>query len=277
MEEKSFQQKLWIWIAVFLKGARPLLWYILMPALSMSLGYVLFHSDMDAVEFFSYGSNFYTAVGMLLTIYVLYRGSRKRGHRFFEDASLYLDQLDWKKCAAAFGFGIAMAVAVSSAITLLPRWGITNDYSDASQNMFRGRDVLFTIVTTVLTAPLAEEIVFRGYMLNTFLEYFDEKWSVVFVSAIFAVCHGELLWILYAFGMGAILAWVSVREDNICYGILLHIGFNLPSMVNWLIRASVPASQVLFEGWWMILAYGIAGGLVSVLIYRWYFRYSGIR
>lgn len=269
-DERSWEQNVWIWTAVFLKAARPLLLYILMPALCMSLGYVILHPDMPTVEFFTYGSNFYTAIGMMLTIYLLHRGSRKKGHRFFEDASLYPENVRWKKAAGFLLFGMTAAVTLSAVLTLLPKWGLVGSYSEASQKMFRGRDILFTVLTTVITAPLGEEIVFRGYMLNTFLEHFDEKKSILFVSLIFALCHGEALWILYAFVMGVILAWVSIKEDNILYGIAMHIGFNTPSAIVWLIRSSSAASDTIFEGWWMVLGYGLIGVLLSVFLIRKY-------
>ena len=61
----------------------PLGLYVLMPALCLSVGYVLFHEDMTAQEFFSYGGNFYSALGMILTILVLYRRARARKRSFF--------------------------------------------------------------------------------------------------------------------------------------------------------------------------------------------------
>lgn len=270
--ELSRQQKMWIWGRTFLRAVGPLSLYILMPALSVSIGYVAAHPDMTAQEFFTYGGNFYTALGMVLTIYMLYRGSKKKGHGFFEDATLYLEQADGKKCAGFFFFGLSAAVTLSAVLTLLPRWEVVTGYSEASQTMFKGRDLLFTIITTVVTAPFAEEIVFRGYMLNTFLETFDEKKSIVMVSLIFALCHGELLWILYAFAMGAVLAWVSVREDNVLYGILLHMGFNASSVITWLAGSASAWASALFGSKVLVLCYGLIGGMASLLLIRLYTR-----
>lgn len=268
--ELSRQQKIWIWGRTFLKAAGPLGLYILMPALSMTIGYVAAHPDMTAQEFFTYGGNFYTALGMVLTIYMLYRGSKKKGHGFFEDATLYLEQADRKKCAGFFVFGLSAAVTISAVLTLLPRWGVVTGYSEASQTMFKGRDMLFTIITTVVTAPFVEEIVFRGYMLNTFLETFDEKKSIVMASLIFALCHGEFLWILYAFVMGAVLAWVSVREDNVLYGILLHMGFNASSVITWLTGSMAGWKSALFGSKALIFCYGLMGGLTSLVLIQLY-------
>lgn len=73
--EWTVQQRLWIWGRTFLKAMVPLALYILMPALCLSLGYVLFHSEMSAQDFFTYGGNFYSAVGMVLTVLVLFGGA----------------------------------------------------------------------------------------------------------------------------------------------------------------------------------------------------------
>ena len=67
--------------------------------LCLSLGYVILHPEMTAQEFFTYGGNFYSAVGMLLTILILYGRSRSKKRSFFEDTTLYFDQMDIKKAA----------------------------------------------------------------------------------------------------------------------------------------------------------------------------------
>lgn len=271
MKEKlTLQQKLWVRGMVFGQAFKALALYVMMPAACMAFGYVLWHKDMTAQEFFTYGGNFYTAAGMCLTIWMLYRSSKKRGHGFFEDATLYLDRVNLKKSVGFFAFGIASAVTISAVLTLLPRWEVMNDYSQASQTMFKGRDVLFTVITTVFTAPLAEEIVFRGYILNTLIEPLGERKAVLLVSLVFALCHGEAIWFFYAFAMGLVLAWASLREDNIFYGILLHMGFNLPSAVTWLV-SSIPAlSSVFFAGKGLAACYGLIGGLSVLLLARAY-------
>ena len=201
-EQWTVQQRIWIWGKTFFRAMGPLALYVLMPALCLSLGYVILHPEMMAQEFFTYGGNFYSAVGMLLTILILYGRSRSKKRSFFEDTTLYFDQMDIKKAAAFLVFGVSAALAVSAFLTLLPKVGLTEGYSEASHAMFNGRDMLFTILTTVITAPLAEEIIFRGYMMNIFLETFEEKQATWIVSLIFAVCHGQALWILYALVMG---------------------------------------------------------------------------
>ena len=271
-EQWTVQQRIWIWGKTFFRAMGPLALYVLMPALCLSLGYVILHPEMTAQEFFTYGGNFYSAVGMLLTILILYGRSRSKKRSFFEDTTLYFDQMNIKKAAAFLVFGVSAALAVSAFLTLLPKVGLTEGYSEASHAMFNGRDMLFTILTTVITGPLAEEIIFRGYMMNIFLETFEEKQAIWIVSLIFAVCHGQALWILYALVMGLALAWVSIREDNILYGFFLHVGFNLPSALIWLAGNFENIDQLFFGSPWLIGGYGLIGLLICLLLIR---RYLG--
>ena len=268
--ELTRQQRIWIWGRTLQRASFPLLLYVIVPAVCLAAGYVLWHQDMSAQEFFTYGGNFYSALGMILTLVILHRRSKKQGSSFFQDATLFLHKAEPKKAAAFVGFGLAAAVTVSAVLTLLPRWGVSTSYTEASQTMFKGRDVLFTVVTTVLTAPLTEEIIFRGYMLNTLMETFEEKQAVWIVSLVFAFCHGSALWILYALLMGLVLSWVAMREDNILYSIFMHMGFNLLSAVVWLVNSTAGGAGLFFSGKWLVAAYGLIGLMVCLLLARRY-------
>ncbi len=265
-EGLTWQQKVWVGGRAVLKASGPLAVYFFMPALTMSAGYVILHPAMTAQEFFTYGGNFYTALGMVLTLFVMYRISVRRGRNFFDDVTLYIRGVHAGKAAGFVLFGMAAALAWSAFLTLLPRSGMMRAYTEASSNMLRGRDMLFTAVTTVITAPLAEEMIFRGYMLNTLLETFTERTAVLITSALFAVCHGEVMWMLYAMFMGLLLARVSMREDNILYCIFLHMGFNLPSVLIWMISLSPGASGLFFAGRWLTAGYGLAGVLAALIL-----------
>lgn len=274
-QDLSLQQKIWLCGRVSMKALAPLAVYVLVPAVCLSIGYVFFHADMTAQEFFTYGGNFYSAVGMVLTIYILHRRSKARGNLFFDDATLYLERADWKLAAACAVFGFLAALACSAILTLLPRFGMTEAYTASSRTMFSGQDILFTMVTVALTSPFAEEIIFRGYMLNTFLEVFDEKVSVIVVSALFAVCHGNLLWIIYAFFMGLVLGLLSVWEDNILYGIFMHMGFNLLSALIWLAEQHEGVCSLFFGSRWLVASYAAIGCLACVLMAGKYLEGKG--
>lgn len=262
----TWQQKAWICGRTVLRSIRPLLVYILMPAASLAAGFVFAHEDMSAEEFFTYGSNFYTALGMILTLAVFWRWGKSMGMDLQEEKRRCLEAFSWKKAAGFLVFGISAAFAWSAFLTLLPDIKLMNTYTESATKAYYGRDVFFSILTSTLTAPIAEEVVFRGCMLNTLLETFHTRTAILIVTAVFALCHGNLVWVVYAFVMGFVLAKVSLKEDNILYCMLMHMGFNMPAAFIWGVQSQEKLAQTVFGSRWLIAAYGTIGLLTAVLL-----------
>lgn len=250
------EQKLWIWGRTILRAAWPVLIYVFMPGLCMTVGYCITRSDMTAQEFFVYGSNFYTAVGMSLALYVFSRICKKKGTTLNRELVLWPEEIEWKRALGLLGFGAATAFLLSAALTLFPFKGLLSSYTEASGRMYKGNDLLFAVVTTALLGPVLEEVVFRGFLLNRLLEGFSEKVSVYGASALFALAHGNPLWILYAFAMGVYMSKLSMKEDGILYPICVHVGFNLPSTVICVISCFPRVNQMLFGNKILIFLYG---------------------
>lgn len=76
-----------------------------------------------------------------------------------------------------------------------------------------------------ILAPLAEEMVFRGAILRTLLNYFNGRmyWIPIIVSALlFGLVHGNMAQLLNAFLIGILLGWMYYRTESIVPGIVLH-------------------------------------------------------
>ena len=76
-----------------------------------------------------------------------------------------------------------------------------------------------------ILAPLAEEMVFRGAILCTLLNYFNGRmyWVPIIVSALlFGLVHGNMAQLLNAFLIGILLGWMYYRTESIVPGIVLH-------------------------------------------------------
>ena len=223
------QQKIWIDCSIILRAFWPLILYVVMPALFATIGYMLFHSNMEGGEFFTYGGNFYTALGMIATFFILRKRSKKRGESFCEDATLYIRKDLLLKGIGFFAFGVFSAIAVSSLVTLL---GLgESGYRQSLSKLLEGPDFIFSVITVGFLSPILEEVVFRGYMLNTLLRHFKKKTAVLITVIAFMLCHIHPIWMIYAGGMGFLLICLSMIEENILEGIFVHIGFNLPSVV----------------------------------------------
>ena len=75
-----------------------------------------------------------------------------------------------------------------------------------------------------LAAPLVEELVMRGAVLRSLLEWKPEqKWGMIAISALFfAAIHMNPAQMLHAFLMGLLLGWMYMRTSSIVPGVAFH-------------------------------------------------------
>lgn len=265
------QQKLWEGAKVLLYSIRPLLAYLFVPGILMSFGMAVRRYGGSNTAFVSESGNFYNFVSCILILAWFYRRNKKQGKDFFAEISLDLKRPDRQELAywgICLLFGASAGLFVSAVISLLPLpEGLLASYSESSSGIFLGRDWLLLALTVGILAPFTEETVFRGYMLSRLFPFFTEKQALILSAALFGLCHVNLLWVLYAFGMGLILGWIALKRENILYSIWIHMGFNLPSVLISAVQASEAGSQLIFGSRFLILLYGIIGGASGKLLY----------
>ena len=266
------ERGIWIFLRWFLPAIGPLFIYILVEAAMILLGSAVIHSNLSRAEFLQQKMTLYTSAGVIITFLILKRYSRKQGGgRLFEDATLYLKDLNLLKCALAVIFGVCAAFTISSVITLLPEVGPLAVYKTHLGRIYENWGMYVGVLFNTFLTPLVEEVIFRGYMLNRLLPHFGEKWALITVSLLFSLLHGTAIWVLYAFAMGWIMGKVSIDEDNILYALLIHIGFNLPSSVLWFIYLHVPGSyEALNEAKIAVLMIGLFSLGTALLIFQAY-------
>ena len=75
-----------------------------------------------------------------------------------------------------------------------------------------------------LLAPIAEELVFRGAILRTLLEWKPERrWLMIVLSALFfALSHMNPAQFLHPFLIGLLLGWMYERTGSVLPGIIYH-------------------------------------------------------
>lgn len=74
-----------------------------------------------------------------------------------------------------------------------------------------------------LLAPLGEEMVFRGAVLRSLLQWCSKPWVAIAISAlIFAAAHMNPAQLPHAFLIGLLLGWLYYRTDSIVPGMVYH-------------------------------------------------------
>ncbi len=125
----------------------------------------------------------------------------------------------------AFIAGAGLNLAYSGLLPLLPiPEEVVDSYVNASSKYEEPSNAL--MFKAVFLVPVLEETVFRG-LIGDRIGRFAPKWiAIPIASLIFAVMHGNLLWISYAFISGLILTWMYFRCKSILPCISFHLAFN---------------------------------------------------
>jgi membrane protease YdiL (CAAX protease family) len=96
------------------------------------------------------------------------------------------------------------------------------------------------VLAVVLIAPVAEEIFFRGLVLNAWLREYGERVAIIGSAALFGAIHADpsspetlltsIARVLPIFGLGLALAVIYRRTGSLLSSIGLHMGFNALSI-----------------------------------------------
>jgi len=127
------------------------------------------------------------------------------------------------------------------------------------------------LLALVLVAPVTEELLFRGWLLQDLKERYGARRALVWSSVLFGLVHIEPAAVLYAMLGGLVLGAVALRTKSTLASIAMHAGVNaLPLLL--------PATLVRVEGfntlsqrvehinWWLLLlSLAVAGGALAIV------------
>lgn len=91
------------------------------------------------------------------------------------------------------------------------------------------------IIYAVVIGPIMEEILFRGYTLNTFRKKGNKLEAIIFTSVIFGLSHGNLGQAISATLGGLIFGYVAI-EFGIVYSAIFHMLYNGMFYVNYFLH-----------------------------------------
>ncbi len=132
-----------------------------------------------------------------------------------------------------------------------------------------GSQSISMLIYAGFTAPIFEEIVFRGYMMKSFEKTGVGKGYAMLVSSIlFGVMHGNIVQAPFAFVVGFVLAYTAM-EYGIVWSILLHFlnNFVMSEGTNFLIER-VPETLVPALEYGPMLLFAV--GAIAVLVLKRY-------
>lgn len=90
---------------------------------------------------------------------------------------------------------------------------------------------LFTFISVVILAPIFEELIFRGTILQVLSKY-NKVFAILVTSLLFGLLHLNMTQAVPAFFMSLILCYMCLKTDSLLVTILAHAGNNFLALMS---------------------------------------------
>lgn len=139
-----------------------------------------------------------------------------------------------------------------------------------------GTFVLAVFVLALLPS-IAEELIFRGMILNGLRTKFNETGAILISAIMFSLMHGSFQQFVYPFILGSIMAWLVIRTGSIFSSMLVHFINNFLVVLFAYIQNVTGWSMALPNEWWSyLIAFAllfITAGIL-IIIDKFYFKHK---
>ncbi|AUD02353.1 hypothetical protein CWM47_11270 [Spirosoma pollinicola] len=190
----------------------------------------------------SYGLPFLDTIGQTLAytislVITIWYAFRKRGSRNLSFASVPVAAY----LVAAVGL-VAMGMLAEPIVSAIPM-------PDAIQEIIKNTFTKHVILSAVIAAPILEEILFRGIILDGFLKNYSPAKAVIWSGVIFGAIHLIPAQALNAAFIGIALGWLYYRTRSLTLCMFLHFVNNGLSSLTFLMDDKLDMSHNQTRDW----------------------------
>lgn len=138
----------------------------------------------------------------------------------------------------------------------------------------------YLFIIAVIVAPIVEEIVFRGYIMNKWADKYSLKKGIIFSSLLFMIFHIQSFFVPQLL-LGLLCALVYVKYNNLFYAIFTHSLYNflvilplilVPDDGDIAVESLLELSDQLPLDFIVFSAVFIIGLMVTLVVYGKLFR-----
>lgn len=132
---------------------------------------------------------------------------------------------------AALGAGVGFSLLIRLAmLTIAVPESWSESYAERVELVSQS-PVWVRYLSSVAVAPFAEEWVFRGLVYRRLKSAMPRVAAIVVSSALFAVLHGTVIWMLYTFALGVLLCVLYEKTRSLWACIACHTAFNVMGQI----------------------------------------------
>lgn len=116
-----------------------------------------------------------------------------------------------------------------------------------------------TLFSTIIIAPIIEEMIFRGVIMNDLKEY-GYKTAIIINSVLFGLAHTEIEKVIITIFLGIIFSYVAYRY-SLRYSVLLHMVWNLNSSMGSIFYYNKMPDEMII---WFVAVLSLALIVISI-------------
>lgn len=129
---------------------------------------------------------------------------------------------------AAVVYLIMSGILVYIVSVLAPGFDLTQQQEIGFSGLTHNYEYVFAFIALVVLAPVAEEMLFRGYLYGKLRRVASSWWTILIVSLLFAALHlpaEQLQWnvAVDVFALSIVLCFLREKTGSIWAGVLLHM------------------------------------------------------
>ena len=168
----------------------------------------------------------------LPVMWYLYIRDRGRGNREENDGKR---AIPWWAYPVTVLLGIASNQIITGVMNYLQ---VTQQFSNEVQEGLLRGDVWVQVLGLGILVPVMEEILFRGLVYNRMKKYMSIRMAIFGSAAVFALYHGNVVQILFAFPMGLLIIFLYEKWKSLSIPIVFHMAANLSTVIlNWALNS----------------------------------------
>lgn len=186
-------------------------------------------------------------------------------------------RVEKKQAFAWIGFGMGGCIAANLITSYIMTVSKNVFGYELKENGYDGPDSILScvvlVVSTMIIPAVCEEIALRCCALGV-LKKFGKGFSVFAVSIVFGLMHANAVQFIFAFLVGLILAYITIKTDNVVLAMIVHGLNNGISVLSDILEFSISektsetVSVVIFYAWAIIgvgcLIYLAVKGLLKI-------------